>query len=49
MGNINGASALGISDLYGNIEVGKRCGINILQKIEEDNRLKQETTIQKIA
>ena len=45
----NGAEALGLSDRFGSIELGKKCGLNVIQGLDDHGKLTKDTRIHKIA
>ena len=45
---LNGAEALGYDDKLGSLEIGKRPGINLIQNIEKNFKLRPETTIKRL-
>lgn len=45
---INGAKALGFDNELGSIEKGKKCGLNLLCDLNEDDSIGDRTTIRKI-
>ena len=45
---LNGAKALGMEETLGSIEVGKTCGLLVLQGLSSDHQLVASTTVQRI-
>ena len=45
---LNGAKALGFDKDLGSITVGKKCGLNLLYRLDEKGSLCQDTAIQKL-
>lgn len=45
---LNGAKALGFDKDLGSITVGKKCGLNLLYRLDEKGSLYQDTAIQKL-
>lgn len=46
---LNGAKALGMEKELGSIEVGKTCGLNLLQHLSEKGSFGSQTTVQRLA
>ena len=45
---LNGAEALGFEADFGSIEPGKKCGINLLENLSEEQKLTSKTIVKRL-
>ncbi len=45
---LNGAKALGFEQKLGSISIGKKCGLNLLYRLDDNGSLCQDTAVQKL-
>lgn len=45
---LNGAEALGFEEDFGSIEPGKKCGINLLENLSEEQKLTSKTIVKRL-